>query len=125
MPGRHLPGPRYRLKGGGAAAMAWLATRDPLFQFGPQRRPNVSQIAYAARTTPRTLGKIIDGDLPLSAEVMAGLVKASGVNVRSERERRRAEAELFDYIDEDQDQDDSISDTDARVMALRQLEAAA
>jgi hypothetical protein len=117
MPGRHLPGPRYRLKGDhGAEAMAWLATRDPLFQFGPQRRPNVSQIAYAARTTPRTLGKIIDGDLPLSAEVMAGLVKASGVNVHSERERKSAEARLFDYIDEDEDADE---------MAPRELQAAA
>jgi len=94
MPSPHRPGPRWELKAGG---LAWLASRNPVFQWGRERRPNVSQIAYAIACEPSTLGKVRRGELPLSQEVMAGLVKASGA--RTEFERRAAFNHLFRWVD--------------------------
>lgn len=109
MPER-LPGPRYRLKSPTAGetatpendAIEWIADRKPLFRFGPNQRPNIAQIAYAARISRSNLLKIRRGELPLSAEAMAGLVKASGVDVRDETARESAQRHLFEYVDENQ-----------------------
>lgn len=111
MPGGHMPGPRYRLRKPAAGenptpendAIEWLADRSPLFRFGPRQRPNIAQIALAAHVSRSNLHKIRTGELPLSAEVMAGLVKASGVNVRDDIARERAQHHLFEYVDSEQD----------------------
>lgn len=91
MPGRHHPGPRYQLTDD---AMTWIAARGKNYQYGPQNRPNIDQIAKDAGTTGATLGKIIKGRLPLSAEVMAGLVRASRAP------RLVAEKAMFTIVDD-------------------------
>lgn len=82
MPKQHRPGPRFGLSDD---ALDYVASRNPRLQRGPKGEPNVTRIAeVGGSATPSTLRKIARGELPLSLEALAGMVKASGASTDRE-----------------------------------------
>lgn len=76
MPNPHRPGPRFELS---EDALDYLIERDPRFRRNFNGDANVTRIAtIGGSATPSTLRKIVRGDLPISLEAVAGMVKASG-----------------------------------------------
>lgn len=98
MPKPHRPGPRFELSDG---ALAFIAERDPRFQRNANGDPNVARIAaVGGSVTQSTLSKIVRGELPLSLEALAGMVKASGA--RTDKQVWSAIQRLLVYVPDDQ-----------------------
>lgn len=95
MPKPHLPGPRLVLQ---EDVWDWLATRSRRFQFGAEARLNLSELARASRCSVSYLSRVKSGELPVSLELVAGMVKASGMDA-TPRQRMRALEHILDWID--------------------------
>lgn len=96
MPMPHKPGPRLVLRQG---VWDWLATRDRHFQRPPDETINYSGIARASHCSVSYLTRVRDGDLPLTLELVAGLVKASGMH-GTPKQRMQALEHILDWRDE-------------------------
>lgn len=100
MPNQHRPGPRFELSDD---ALQYLVSRDPRFQWGPNGKPNITRIASVGGSATRsTLRKIFKGDLPMSLEALAGLVKASGAH--TDKQVWDAVQRLLVYVPDDDEQ---------------------
>lgn len=98
MPKPHRPGPRFELSDG---ALTFIAERDPRFQRNANGDPNVARIAaIGGSVTQSTLSKIVRGELPLSLEALAGMVKASGA--RTDKQVWAAVQRLLVYVPGDE-----------------------
>lgn len=102
MPKPHKPGPRLVLQEG---VWTWLAARNRHFQRPPDETINYSGIARASHCSVSYLTRVRDGDLPLTLELVAGLVKASGMH-KTPALRMQALAQILDWQDETADVDE-------------------
>jgi hypothetical protein len=95
MPKPHKPGPRLVLR---EDVWDWLAARNRHFQRPPDETINYSGIARASHCSVSYLTRVRDGDLPLTLELVAGLVKASGMYGTSKL-RMQALEHILDWRD--------------------------